>query len=192
MITNTSEVEKAEKHIETLELILKQSLNNTNKKHKEISLLNEQAYNTIINKWNETEKIFPKDKTIQQAFEEQVLKTPDNTALVFEGEKLSYKELNEKSNQLARYIRKQYKLKTAKELTPDTLIAIYLDRGLEMVVSILAVLKAGAAYVPMDTSYPEERVDYILEDTQTEIVLTQRKFSSSDQTSFSSNKTIYC
>ena len=119
MITNTSEVEKAEKHIETLELILKQSLNNTNKKHKEISLLNEQAYNTIINKWNETEKVFPKDKTIQQAFEEQVLKTPDNTALVFEGEKLSYKELNEKSNQLAPYIlEKSIKLKTNTELTP--------------------------------------------------------------------------
>ena len=160
------------------------------KKINEINLLDLDDYDKIVNKFNETAYFYSRDKTIQQHFEAQVLKTPNNIALIFEGEELSYKELNEKSNQLARHIRNQYKVKTNNELTPDTLIALYIERSLEMVVSILAVLKSGGAYVPMDTNYPQERIDYILEDTQAEIILSQRKFSNSDQNPIPRNKII--
>ncbi|MDA3927423.1 MAG: amino acid adenylation domain-containing protein, partial [Prolixibacteraceae bacterium] len=166
--------QKALKHTKTLERILSQIIEAPQLNHNKITLIDKEQYNTIINAWNQTRKEFPENKTLQIAFEEQVNKTPHSTALVFDGKKLSYQELNQKSNQLARRIRKQYQLKTESTLTPDTLIALYLDRGLEMVVGILAVLKAGGAYVPMDMNYPKERIDFMLEDTKAEIILSQK------------------
>jgi len=89
------------------------------------------------------EREYAKDLTLQEMFELQVEKTPQNIALVYEGEQLTYRELNEKSNQLARHIREQYKERTGEELKPDTLIAMCLERSLEMVIGILGILKAG-------------------------------------------------
>jgi amino acid adenylation domain-containing protein/non-ribosomal peptide synthase protein (TIGR01720 family) len=145
--------------------------------YSELSLVGPEEYQKVIYDWNDTDKEYPKDKTIQELFEEQVARTPDNIALVYEGEQLTYKELNEKSNQLARYIRSQYKERTGQELIPDTLIPLCLDRSLEMVVGILGVLKAGGVYVPIDPDYPQERINYILEDTRAVLVLSQ-KYSS--------------
>ena len=142
--------------------------------YSKISLLRPTEYNQIIYDWNQTEKNFPSDKTIHQLFEEQVIKTPDNIALVFEDQKLTYRQLNEKSNQLARHIRDHYELKTKKKLVPDTLITLCLDRSLELVIGILGVLKAGGAYVPVDPSYPKHRTDYLLADTKSELILSQR------------------
>ncbi|OIN83718.1 non-ribosomal peptide synthetase [Francisella sp. TX07-6608] len=136
-------------------------------------LLDESEYNQIIYKWNQTQRAFPKDKTVHQLFEEQVAKTPDNIAVVFEGKQLTYKELNQRSNQLARYITAKYKSITNKDLQPDTLIALYLDKSLEMIISILAVLKAGAAYVPISPEFPTDRTKYILDDTNASILLSQ-------------------
>ncbi|WP_299249993.1 AMP-binding protein, partial [uncultured Aquimarina sp.] len=93
---------------------------------------------------------YPKEQTIVSLFESQVAKTPDHIALVFEDRELTYEQLNEKSNQLALEIRKQYENRTGEDLQADTLIALCLDRSLEMVIGILAVLKAGGAYVPID------------------------------------------
>ena len=133
---------------------------------KEALTLTSEEYRKIVYEWNQTDKDYPRHKTIHQLFQEQAERTPDNIALVFENQQLTYKQLNEKSNQLAWYIRKQYKQKTKQELQPDTLIALCLNRSLEMVIGILAVLKAGGAYVPIDPNYPEERINYILEDTK--------------------------
>ena len=132
--------------------------------------------NQIICHWNRTDKPYPKDKTIHQLFEEQVVGTPDNTALIFEDQSLTYQMLNQKSNQLARAIRLEYSIQTGNSLQPDTLIVLCLERSFEMIISILAVLKAGGAYVPIDPEFPEARIQYILEDTKTKIVLTQNKF----------------
>ena len=129
--------------------------------------------NDLIQKVNETQRAFPKGKTIHQLFEDQVVKTPGNIAVVFEDKQLTYKELNEKSNQLARYITAKYKSTTNQELQPDTPIALYLDRSLEMIISILAVLKTGAAYVPISPDFPSDRTKYILEDTNSTILLSQ-------------------
>ncbi|WP_035896187.1 AMP-binding protein, partial [Legionella oakridgensis] len=96
---------------------------------------------------------------------EQVKRSPDAVALVFEERCLTYKALNGEANRLARYLRKHYAIK------PDALIAIRMERSLELVVALLGVLKSGAAYVPIDVSYPKERVQYILDDTKALLVL---------------------
>jgi len=155
------------------------------------SLLSTEEYEQIVHAWNDTANDYPKDKTIYQLFQQQAAKTPDNIALVYEGQQLSYKELNEKSNQLARHIREQYLQTTKQSLAPDTLIALYLDRSLEMVIGILAVLKAGGAYVPIDTTYPQERIDYLLADTRAELILSQRKVREGSYTQLPANKVMY-
>lgn len=119
------------------------------------------------------------------------MKRPRIIALVYEGVSLSYRELNEKSNQLARHIRSQYKRKTSQEIEPDTLIALCLDRSLELIIGILGVLKAGGAYVPIDPSYPQERIDYILADTNAEIVLSQRQVVASGEARLAAGQVIY-
>ena len=131
----------------------------------------------IITEVNQADKPFPQNKTIHQLFEEQAIKTPDNIALVFEDKQLTYQQLNAKSNQLARYIQNKYKSITNQKLQPDTLIALYLDRSLEMIISILAVLKSGAGYVPISPDFPNDRTQYILDDTKANIVLSQSHLS---------------
>ena len=108
----------------------------------------------------------PHNKTIHQLFEDQVAQTPDNIAVVYEDKHLTYQELNAKANQLAYYLINHYKI------NPDDLIALCLDRNEYMLIAMLGTLKAGAAYVPMDPSYPDERIKHILQDTKTQLVLT--------------------
>lgn len=141
--------------------------------HTEISLLNEQEYQNIIVHQNNTRKFFPK-QTIHSLIEAQAQKTPDTIAIRFQDQQLTYSELNQKSNQLARHLRNVYKTTQLRDLQPDTLIALYLNRGLETVIGILAVLKSGAAYVPVDVSYPQERIDFILEDTNAPFILSDK------------------
>lgn len=115
----------------------------------------------------------PQNQTLNQLVEHHAQNTPDNTALIFEGQKLTYDELNKKANQLAQVVRLQYETIRGKQIKPDTLIALCCDRSIEMVVSILAVLKTGAAYLPIDPKAPKERIQFIIEDAQTEVVLTR-------------------
>ncbi|OQW92260.1 MAG: hypothetical protein BWK79_15060, partial [Beggiatoa sp. IS2] len=104
--------------------------------------------------------------TFHQLFESQVEQTPTQIAVVFAGKTLSYRELNQKVNQLAHYLRK-------KGVTADTLVGLYVERSLEMLIGILAILKAGGAYLPLDPQYPEERLKFILQDAQLPLLLTQ-------------------
>lgn len=159
--------------------------------YNEISLLSREEYQIQLNKWNATEREYPANDTVCTLFEKQVERTPHHTALIHNGRQVSYKELNEKSNQLARYIREQYKLRTHVTLTADSLIAICMDRSVEIVVSILAILKAGAAYVPIDPNYPQERVDYMLSDTNAELVLTKRSFEKRMKIKLPNERVIY-
>ena len=157
-------VQKLAKHYV---FVLKQMADHPDRPIKEYSLLSRQEYRQVVTGWNQTDKPFPGDKSLHRLFEGQAARTPDQDAIVFEGEKLTYSELNQKANQLARYLQAQTAIKA------DTLVALYLDRSPEMVISILAILKAGGAYVPIDTQYPEDRVGYILQDTKAKLVLTQ-------------------
>jgi len=110
---------------------------------------------------------------------------------VYEDRELSYKEVDERSNQLARHIRWSYRQRTKQELKPDTLIALLLERSPEMVVGILGMLKAGGAYVPIDPGYPQERIDYLLEDTGAEVVLSQRSVVESGEIGLAQAEVVY-
>ncbi|PHM53531.1 non-ribosomal peptide synthetase [Xenorhabdus hominickii] len=142
----------------------------------ELPILLEQERHTLLHSWNQTDALYPQDKTLQQQFEAQAAANPNNVALVFEGETLTYRQLNERANQLALVIRERYQQQHSVPMPMDTLIALYLDRSPEMVIGILAVLKAGGAYVPVSPDYPPERVQFILDDTQSPCVVTQQKF----------------
>ncbi|MEM9243889.1 MAG: amino acid adenylation domain-containing protein, partial [Pseudomonadota bacterium] len=155
------------------EYLLTQLAENAEQAISAYPILMPKEYQKIIYEWNKTDKPYPKNKTIPALFEAQVKKTPEHVAVVYENKQLTYKALNQKSNQLARYIRKTYKQVTGSMLKADTLIALCVDRGLEMIIGILGVLKAGGAYVPIDPNYPLARIKFMLEDTQTNVLLTQ-------------------
>ncbi|WP_212004502.1 non-ribosomal peptide synthase/polyketide synthase [Chitinophaga sp. HK235] len=108
---------------------------------------------------------YPEDKTIVTLFEEQVDKTPELTAVVYNSQRLTYRELDERSNQLAHYLR-------IKGVQEETLVPVCMGRGLEMIISMLAILKAGGAYVPVDPDYPEDRVHFMLEDTGAKLAIS--------------------
>ncbi|KGJ88687.1 amino acid adenylation domain protein, partial [Colwellia psychrerythraea] len=132
-----------------------------------LPVLSVQETNYLIREINDTEQYFPEDKCIHELFEAQALVTPNNIALVFEGEQLTYQALNQKANRVANYLVEQH------HIIPDTLVGICVERSLDMVVGILGILKSGGAYVPLDPSYPEARLNYILSDADVSLVLTQ-------------------
>lgn len=144
-----------------------------NLSHAPQSLLTSNEYQQVIYDWNNTVCEYPNDYTLHDLFVKQAHKTPTNIALIFEDTQYTYQELNEASNRLARFIRNHFQ-KQQQELTPDTLIALYLNRSIEMNIAILAILKAGGAYVPIDPQFPSERVSYILNDANTSLILTQQ------------------
>jgi amino acid adenylation domain-containing protein len=135
--------------------------------------LTPQEYESIVYQWNKTNKKYKKYNAVHELFEVQVNRNPENTAAIFGNETLSYRELNEKSNQLARYLRSQYKVISQNELTFNPLIAVYMERGIEMIICLLGIVKSGGAYLPLDPEYPDERINYMLEDSQVKIVLTR-------------------
>jgi amino acid adenylation domain-containing protein/non-ribosomal peptide synthase protein (TIGR01720 family) len=153
---------------------------NLNKDIRSIPLLNSEKAKQILVDWNDKAAPYPKDKTIYQLFEEQVNKTPDNIAVIFEDEKLSYKYLNKKSNQLAHLIRAKYKSQNKKDLKPDSLIGLCVERSLDMIIGILGILKAGAAYVPLDPDYPQDRLEYMIEDSHEGLIVTQKDILAKD------------
>ena len=121
----------------------------------------------LLYEWNETEAEYPREKCIQELFEEQVEKSPEAIAVEYEEQQLSYEERNRRANQLGHYLR-------TLGVGPDTRVAICVERGLEMIIGLLGILKAGGAYVPLDPSYPMERLKYMVEDSGPEVLLTQR------------------
>ncbi|MEM1391731.1 MAG: amino acid adenylation domain-containing protein [Cyanobacteria bacterium P01_H01_bin.150] len=150
-----------------LQTIFAEIVDNPERKVTEVPLLSEAERYQILTEWNDTTTDYPKDKCIHQLFEEQVEKTPDTVAVVFEGEQLTYKQLNQKANQLARHLQ-------SLGVKPEVLVGICVERSIEMLVGLLGILKAGGAYVPFDPSYPQERLSYMLSDSQLPILLTQQ------------------
>ncbi|PYP88164.1 MAG: non-ribosomal peptide synthetase, partial [Candidatus Angelobacter sp. Gp1-AA117] len=132
-----------------------------------VEMLSAPERHQLLYGWNDTGAAFPRDKCVHELFEEQVARTPDAIAVVFEGEELSYAQLNARANRLAHYLREL-------GVRPDDRVAICAERGFAMLVGLLAILKAGGAYVPLDPAYPEERLQYMLEDSAPILLLTQR------------------
>ncbi|MDZ8258880.1 non-ribosomal peptide synthetase [Nostoc sp. ChiQUE01b] len=130
--------------------------------------LTQQGHHQLLVEWNDTGVNYPQDKCIHQWFEEQVARTPDAVAVVYENQQLTYRELNYRANQVAHYLR-------SLGVGADVLVGLCVERSLEMVLGILGILKAGGAYVPLDPEYPQERLSFMLEDAQVEVVLTQKQ-----------------
>ncbi len=116
--------------------------------------------------WNETRRAYPQNRCVHELFEEQVVRTLDAVAVVYEDQQLTYRELNARSNQLAHCLRRQ-------GVGPDTLVGIYLGRCPDLIVALLGILKAGGAYVPFDPSYPVQRLHWMIQDTGVTAILTQ-------------------
>ena len=131
----------------------------------DITLLTPQEKHQLLIEWNDTQASY-EEKRIHELFEEQVAKNPHNIALVYEDQSLTYQHLNDKANQLAHHLQ-------SLGVGPDVLVAIAVERSLEMVVGLLSILKAGGAYVPLDPDYPEERLQFMLEDTRASVLMTQ-------------------
>jgi len=137
-----------------------------------VSFLSDRERRQIIYEWNSTESPWPEEKTIQSLFEEQAAKTPDNRAVVFEGSSLTYRELNERANQLAHTIRREYRELCGEDLKSDSLIGLYIERGMDMITAILGILKSGAAYVPFDLADPEDRLKFKVNDCGCRMIIT--------------------
>ncbi|AMM92983.1 peptide synthetase [Peribacillus simplex] len=134
----------------------------------EITHLTMEERTQLLEKWNDTQVDYSCESMIHALFEQQVEKRPEAIAVMYENEQLTYKELNERANQLAHYLQKQ-------GVGPESLVGVYMERSPEMMIGLLGILKSGGAYVPLDPTYPEKRLRYILEDARIEVLVTQER-----------------
>lgn len=155
--------------------VLEDLILGNNRQISEYGLLDEKQYQLLIYDYNKAPKDYPQNKTLPELFEEQVLKYPNNIAVVYKDIQLTYQNLNIKANQLANHLKHTY------DIQPDEMIALCLDRSEYLIIALLAVLKSGAAYVPLSSDYPTDRIHFILEDTKAKVVITHKKY----QTQFS-------
>jgi putative pyridoxal-dependent aspartate 1-decarboxylase len=157
-----------------LPMIIGSILENPSKTIRSINLISEEERQKLLHDFNNTEVIYPKDKTIIDLFEEQVEKTPDQCALFNSSVSITYVELNRSVNQLAYFLK-------GNGVEKGNVVGILMDRSLDFVISVLAVLKVGALYLPIDSSYPDERVNYMLEDSKAVMVLTKTEIFAGKQ-----------
>ncbi|MBD2607822.1 non-ribosomal peptide synthetase [Scytonema hofmannii FACHB-248] len=141
---------------------------NVQERISKLPLLTPEEEKQLLVAWNDTQVSYSQDHCLHQQFEQQVEKTPDAIALVFQNQQLTYRELNQRANQLANYLQRQ-------GVSSETLVGICVERSLEMMIGLLGILKAGAAYIPLDPHHPQERLAFILSDTQMPILLTQER-----------------
>ena len=150
------------------QIVLEEMVRNPEQNINEISLLSDADRQLILLDWNDTARDYPRDKCIHELFEAQVELAPESIALVFEGQQLTYSELNRRANQLAHHLR-------GLGAGPDVPVGVCLERSLDTMVALLGVLKAGAAYVPLDPTYPADRLSLMVQDAGIELLLTQDK-----------------
>lgn len=145
--------------------LLREIQNNPDITIKDISVFSKTEKEQLLYGFNDTKMDYSSDKTISELFEKQVEKTPDTTALIFEDISFTYRELNEKANQLAHYLR-------SNGIKNGNIVGIMLNRSPELIISMLAILKSGAAYLPIDPTYPENRINYIISDSNIDTLIT--------------------
>jgi amino acid adenylation domain-containing protein len=162
------ETEYIERLAEQFYTLLESVIKRTDAPISELEILSDRERHQLLVEFNNTTTNYPKDRCIHQLFEEQVKRTPNNIAVVYENEQLTYAELNQKANQLAHYLQQL-------GVGTEVLVGICVERSLLMVVGLLGILKAGGAYVPLDPSYPKNRLAFMLEDARVPVLLTQQK-----------------
>jgi len=158
-----STIERMAGHFQTL---LRGIIADPGQRLSAMPMLNETERHRVLREWNDTKRAHPIEQSFHQLFEAQARKTPNATAVVFEGQRLTYEQLNARANQLAHYLQKL-------GVGPDVLVGICAERSLEMIVGLLGILKAGGAYVPLDPGDPGERLAFMIEDAHLPVLLTQ-------------------
>jgi amino acid adenylation domain-containing protein len=166
-IYNDSTIEQMMRH---LEVLLEAVTANPDRAIDDVVLLGAEEVEQQLATWNSTQAAYPADKTIHQLFEAQVDSTPDNTAIVDGDEALTYRELDRRANQLAHSLRDQ-------GVGPDTLVAVCLEKSADMIVTLLAILKAGGGYLPLNPDFPEERLRFMLEDSRAAHLVTTARWN---------------
>uniref|UniRef100_UPI001EEB61A1 amino acid adenylation domain-containing protein n=1 Tax=Paenibacillus sp. EKM206P TaxID=1683674 RepID=UPI001EEB61A1 len=174
LVYNRSAMERIQGHIDH---VIGQIVDNPHIRVNELALVTPQEQAQIVQVWGDTAVAYPLDQTLSALFEQQAAKTPDQVAVLCGAESLTYAELNERANRLARTLR-------AEGVEPDQPVGILVRRSLEMIVGIYAILKAGGAYVPIDPEYPADRIRFMLEDSGAKLVLTQSHLAEQASLSF--------
>ena len=146
--------------------IIENAIENKDIDIENIRIMSREEESKILNEFNDTYTEYPRNKTVIELFEEQVRKTPNNIALVFENKTMTYKELNEKANKVAHYIKNILKLKD------QSVVSIFMDKSIEIVIAILGILKANCIYLPLEKTYPKERINYIIDNSSSSLVIT--------------------
>src|SRR6266481_6073380 len=157
-----------ERMMRHMRVVLKAMVENREQRVWELELLSEVEREQVLGKWNGKKQLYPEQKGIAELFEEQVKRSATAVAVEYEGKRLTYEELNGRANQLGHYLRKR-------GIEQESRVGICIERSLEMVVGILGVLKAGGAYVPLDPGYPEDRLEYMVEDSGVSLLLVQQR-----------------
>jgi amino acid adenylation domain-containing protein len=165
--TDLFEADRVERMLDHWRAILESITTNPNQRVSEIPLLTEAERHQLLVQWNRTERRYPRDKCIHELFEEQVKCRPEAVAMVFGDQELTCGELNARTNQLAHHLIRL-------GVGPEVLVGLWLERSIEMIVGLLGILKAGDAYVPLDPTYPPERLAFMLKDTAAPVLLTQQ------------------
>ncbi|MGC2062909.1 MAG: amino acid adenylation domain-containing protein, partial [Thermodesulfovibrionales bacterium] len=150
-------------------LFLQGTISHPSLRISELPLLNAEDEQQLLCEFNNTKMEYPKDKLLQDLFEEQVEKTPAGDAVIFRDKKITYKKLNECSNQLARKLREE-------GVRPDQIVGLLVDdNSIEMTIGMISIMKAGGAFLPIDLNHPKDRIEYMLEDSNVAILITQTK-----------------
>ena len=156
-----------ERLLEQLRTLCQNIVTNPHQRISEIAAVSDAERFRLLSEWNSTKATFANDRCLHELIERQAERQPEAVAVVFDGQQLTYNELNSRANQLARYLRDL-------GVGPEVRVGICLERGLEMIVGMLGVLKAGGVYVPLDPAYPRERIGFMVQDGQVEVILTKQ------------------
>src|SRR5712692_354336 len=167
---DTATIVRMAGHFKTM---LEGIVSNPEQQISDLPLLTPSEWQQAVVEWNASKAEYPRNACLHQLFEAQVERTREATAIVFEGESLIYRELNRRANRLAHYLQKL-------GVGPEVPVGICMERSMEMVVGLLGILKAGGAYVPLDPTYPKARLALMVEDTQTPLLLTQKRLGLPD------------
>ncbi|MBE9065564.1 amino acid adenylation domain-containing protein [Leptolyngbya cf. ectocarpi LEGE 11479] len=170
--TDLFEAETIRRMIVHFHTLLEGIVDNPQELLDQLPLLPKPESQKLLKEWNDTAVDYPKERCIHQLFEAQVEKTPKAVAVEFNTQQLTYEVLNQRANQLARYLQ-------TVGVGPEILVGICVERSLDMIVGLLGILKAGGGYVPMDPSYPKKRLIYMLQDSAASVLLTQQKIQES-------------
>jgi amino acid adenylation domain-containing protein len=167
--TDLFRVSTVQRLLKHLELVLEKAVADPGQRFSEWDILTGEERRQLLGRWNDTETEYPRDKCVHEMFEERAERTPENLAVAFEEQEISYGELNRRANQLAHYLR-------GLGVNLEVRVGICVERSVDMVVGLMGILKSGGAYVPLDPSYPAERLRFMMEDAQVPVLLTHESW----------------